>query len=505
MAKRDRAAGVKLLGGLLRLDALQTAGFTAQELANHANVKWETARDFIRSSDFAEVVAERKPAPQISGRPANVYKLLPKGRAEITLQLAAIRQFAGQGPSTASAAAGLLEPLQLLEKLPDEPEEHSAGADEAEITRQLVTLRQIADQAPTTALDASALFEPLQLLEEMLGELEEYSSDAAEWQSRMREARMELRNAEADMLALQSRHPEHTADFARQFGFVQGRLATVERLGPPVSRLAPPPKPDVDVVGWIVEQFGAWLNGEPALRSAAAALDPLVVLLDGTVGHDPMATRMVNICRAAAVPVATFDVVRMGVAKRKQLYAGLDALRTATPLAVSDFVLTVDGRTEAGRALVTEVRELAQPGWCHARISKGGAEPGDLDLTGLDLAALRRFYVEQGARMLRVSRPPAGTVEARRAEIACRVVSALSALDAAETPGTRAHLPFAWVEQENSRWMNSAKGLLGAVVCIDAERNVEIEATLAEGEVEYIVNSESIKDNDLDIGHVVMG
>src|SRR4051794_7753754 len=99
-AKRDTTAGVKLLGGLLRLDALQPNGFTAQELADHAEVKWETAREFIRESGFTKVVAGRKPKAQPGGRPAKIYQLLPECRAKIVQRLAQIRQVAGEGLPT---------------------------------------------------------------------------------------------------------------------------------------------------------------------------------------------------------------------------------------------------------------------------------------------------------------------------------------------------------------------------------------------------------------------
>ncbi len=68
---RDNAAGLKLLGGLLRLEALQPDGFTAQQLADHAGVGLETARAFLRPSKgpgYAEAIQQGKElSPHMNG------------------------------------------------------------------------------------------------------------------------------------------------------------------------------------------------------------------------------------------------------------------------------------------------------------------------------------------------------------------------------------------------------------------------------------------------------
>ena len=95
--RRDNAARLKLLGGLLRLDALRPNGFTAQELAAYAEVEPETARAFLSVSKgpgFAELLSNQKAQtrPDGSGRPANLYRVRPASREALLKHLADIRR-----------------------------------------------------------------------------------------------------------------------------------------------------------------------------------------------------------------------------------------------------------------------------------------------------------------------------------------------------------------------------------------------------------------------------
>lgn len=428
MPNRDRTAGVKLLGGLLRLDGLQPAGFTAQELAKYAGVNRETARDFIRDSSYTEVVSREQHGKLASGRPEKVYRLLPEGRAEIIGRLAEVRRAAG--------------PV-----------------------------------APTSEV-ADELFAPLRLLADLLDELEQSVPYDEEWESCFKEAKLELQGAEADLRALQAQGSNHAEEFARKFSALRGRLLAIEQSGPAPSRST------LDWVGWLVEQFGSWLEDATALRNAAVKLDRAIVLFDGVAGrNDPLVSRLLHAYRDQDVPVAVFDVVGMGEAKRTDLFAGFGALRLATPLAVCNLVLAVDGRTKTGRMLAAEFGKLDHPGeWDN---------PSGLD--DQDLSSLRRFYLNSVMRTLNTAAEPSvGWAEAFHTATASRLVSVLSACYAAETvAGREDNRPFFGAEPASERWQNMAAGLLGPTVCFDAERNAEIEATLAEGSVEYRVGTEA--------------
>src|SRR5271166_5820768 len=86
-------ASLKLLGGALRL-----GDFTARELAEHANIKLETARAFVddrhRSGLFQQIERVRM-APEgdnRGGRPANRYRVHPERRGEVLRRLVEIRR-----------------------------------------------------------------------------------------------------------------------------------------------------------------------------------------------------------------------------------------------------------------------------------------------------------------------------------------------------------------------------------------------------------------------------
>ncbi len=187
-ASRDNLAQLKLTGTLVRLDALQPDGFTAQQLAETARVELETARAFLKK----ELVPEAKvPATGIAGRgrPANLYLLSASRRAELIGRLVAIRQ-----------------ELDLAEGI--------GGPSRAE------------------------LFAPLELLEETLSELEAGSDTVEEWRDRQHEARLELTSAMADGRELQSRESPEAIEFSKRITELQTRFAILERRGPPSSETA---------------------------------------------------------------------------------------------------------------------------------------------------------------------------------------------------------------------------------------------------------------------------
>ena len=180
-------AGLKLLGGLVRLDALCPDGFTAAQLAEHAKVDPETARAFLnpaKGPNYSEVIASTKAAATVDGRgrPANLYRLRPNRRSDLMRRMAEIRR-------ELDAAAGIPLP------------------------------------------SATQLFAPLELLEETVTELETRDEQPDVWDDRLAMARLELGGVEADLRALQANALPDAVPFARRLGELHGRLAAVERAG----------------------------------------------------------------------------------------------------------------------------------------------------------------------------------------------------------------------------------------------------------------------------------
>jgi hypothetical protein len=183
---RDSAAGLKLLGGLLRLDALQPEGFTAQHLADHAGVVMETARAFLSPSKgpgYAEAVRRGKGVSQHAngGRPAKLYRLRSDGRADLLKRLADLR-------------------------------------------------RELDAAANVPPISQADFFAPLDLLEATINELDEHPCNAEEWRARLAEARLELGGCEADLRALKAAASVHASDFAQRVQAAQARLNVVVGL-----------------------------------------------------------------------------------------------------------------------------------------------------------------------------------------------------------------------------------------------------------------------------------
>jgi len=258
---RDNNAGVKLLGGMIRLDQLRPDGFTAQELADHAGVNQETARYFIRSKRFAEVVPRGR-GRSTSGRPQNTYKLLEEGRWEILRRLAEVSQAVNAEAPPSEASERLLAPLRLVDLL--------------------------------------------------LCELEEDKLSIEDRESTLREVRVELSAASADESVLLATPTPHGPAFSRTLRDLRKRMNAVERASTVGALASRPVGSKADGIAWLVDQFGAWLEGAAVLRNAAEKLDRAVVLFDATAEDaNPMVSRLLTTYRDHQVPVAVFDVLAM--------------------------------------------------------------------------------------------------------------------------------------------------------------------------------------------------
>jgi hypothetical protein len=168
----------------------------------------------------------------------------------------------------------------------------------------------------------------------------------------------------------------------------------------------------------------------------------------------------------------------MEAPERAGLYAELDCLRTATPLAICDFVLAVDGHTGIAHELAHEFRALGQLGSWKMRVSHD-----DIVFTEPDLGALRNFYVMQCKASLGAS--------ATRRALANRLTSVLTTFAAADAAEDVPHLCFVSSQKHRARWQSAARHLIGDAVCLDTTHNAEVEATFAGVAVDYVANAGS--------------
>jgi hypothetical protein len=233
----------------------------------------------------------------------------------------------------------------------------------------------------------------------------------------------------------------------------------------------------VDPFKQLVRRFGEWLGGEPR------SFEPVVIFLDGIKGNAQIMTSLVDSYRNAQVRVASFDVSTMTPHIRQQLFASLDCLRSATPLAVSDLVLALDGKQKHAHELATEVRLLCELGEWQRRVAIE-----ILDVPDLVIGEWRDYYMTLSAQRLGAS-VTAGASGRRHAVYAKRVTSALSALSAADSTHDGPRLPFEPPDEERKRYLDAAHHLMGKIVCFDATPTSAMQMQFLGSDVAYMPNA----------------
>jgi hypothetical protein len=414
---RDSLASLKLLGALVRLDAASPNGFTAQHLSRVAQVGHETARAFLnpgKGPAFTEVCPSLPVRPAVRGRPANLYRVKPERRSELFRLLAEIR-------------------LQL-----GPPE--GAGAEAVEMEN-----------------------EAWDLLDGAIGELEQGSIPAELWRGQLEEARLELRGLDAELQAMTVRAPAKAADFRFRFEGLRDRLTAVEKGRRPAAR--PSLK---DHFAEIVERFGRWRSPAPAL------FDPLLVLLEGIEGSDAVASAIARAANEAEIRVAAFDLCGLDEGERKMLFAALDRLRLATPLAVSDFVLALDGRTRPAKEFAYSFKQLAR-----LDAPQGPKEAVIEGVGKFDLDELRREYFSTG-----------DLVGNAKAAYVTSAISLCAAVDKTADMSIEARPLPVW----GLDTAVVAKSVMGNMLCVDASHNDEIERTLEGEAVAYVKEASGFLD-----------
>jgi hypothetical protein len=291
--------------------------------------------------------------------------------------------------------------------------------------------------------------------------LERRSENREDWNRRLEEAKLELKAANADLAALISKGSEYAYDFAIRVQRAQDRLAVSERL-------ASAKEPHLDALDWLVKKFGNWAGA-----TSKAFVQPVMVFLDGIPGKDELASNILSACSRAGIRVASFAIYDMPQERRVQLYAFLDTFRTSTPLAVSDFVLTLNGETPIAHDLAVEFRVLSEPGTWETR-----AKP---NVDKFNLEKLRHFYMA-AANALGSAR------DVHRSAFATRLTSALTAFEAADKGDVMPSLDPAEGEQQN-RLRETALELRGKAVCLDEQFTPEIKSEFDDAPIEYVGKS----------------
>ena len=200
------------MGGILRLRE-----FTAAELAAFAGVQLETARAFLKPGKGPGLVE-------------------PIGGTE--LGLAADEELATE-PESDNPLRDAAAAAEAGRKGRPSKKYRLAPGKKAIALKTLADYRRSVEFAePATATESAGAeedFTPIALLEAALGPLEARSVGRVAWQDRIQQARIYLDGARADVRALvrPGVAPAVVQQSAERLGIAQGRLAAIERIGPP--------------------------------------------------------------------------------------------------------------------------------------------------------------------------------------------------------------------------------------------------------------------------------
>jgi hypothetical protein len=409
MNSRDRGASLKMHGALLRLDALSPGGFTWRDLAEHADVSSETARDFFkpdRRPDFLEKV--EVPAPREksnSGPPTTIFRVSDAGREKLVKLVGALRR-----------------QLDNDEGLVPTPED---------------------------------LFASLELFEETVEQLGAGREGVEDWDELLQEAELEYRGCRAEQRALFRERGPFAVKYATRLYTARTRLRWVKNGETPYKLFDP-----FDAV----RTFGGeWLTPQPR------GVEPAVVLFDGTGTSQAITSRLVTACNLKRFRVASFPVAEMNDAERTKMYSCLGYMRVATPLVGCGFVLAVDGETKLAPRLAAEFRAFAYP----VQWNEKGQGRGLIDL---DVDFLRSNYIRGLAPM----------VQQRERTFARYCLSALTTFSALHASIESAEDVDLLLGEGRAGWLDTARQLMGRVVCLDSSNNQALKQSFSGGVVNYV-------------------
>ena len=248
-----------------------------------------------------------------------------------------------------------------------------------------------------------------------------------------------------------------------------------------------------DLLNPVVHRFGKW-GGAAAVGTfdpVAGMFDPVVVLLDGVRGRDPMSTWLIDACSAHGIRVAVIDLATTRQQDRFALYGAIDRLRAMTPLASANVVMTMDSNTVAARDYIAEIKDLGILGAWEAKSKLIGFTEFE-DLATVDIEAWRGFFVASGAGYACLG--AMGTVvDAQRRLFASRVASALSGVAAARAAEAASSasmhvVPLPGEEPENqpTELRAAANKFMGHLFCFDFADNATIGKELSRAGVRYV-------------------
>ena len=332
MMERDPNAGLKMRGALLRLDVRAPQGFTARQFADEAGVPEETARSFLKDRRFTTTLDPIAPTePADSGQRGSGR---PANRFVVS-----------------DAGRSLL-------------------LDYAATARRLL----LAEQAEPDP------FAGLEVLEDSLAQLEKGGASPGKKADRLMEVRLELTSARADLRALRISQPDVAKVFEPRLLAARKRLEAIENPRP-IVRHEPSP------LQVFVDRFGEWWDG-----LVPKAVQPVIMLLDGIAGPDPVTANIGAAYASQGVPVARVDVAGLSDERRKVVRWWIDRLRDATPLSACDVFLSVDGETDIGKAVAQEFRELGLPAQQQTPASPDADAIGMFDFDRIRIDHLQRRY-----------------------------------------------------------------------------------------------------------------
>ncbi|MBD9544747.1 hypothetical protein IB276_35540 [Ensifer sp. ENS04] len=344
--------------------------------------------------------------------------------------------------------------------------------------RQLL-IQQVADARSHIApppRNERVRFDALNRLELTLAELDTTEVGSSEYYEYLDLAAIALKGCRGDLEELQKSDlpTADVSEYALRLGTAEGLLNGHQRH--PLLSI-----PKVDPVDWLVRNYGRWSH------MPKSPIEPVLVLFDGIDGHDALSERVLARCEANEVSVASFNMSAMDQKRRRALFTWIDCLRKTTPLAASNFVLTVNGHTPIGKTLAREFNLFSKSD-VNEKGKYGHKAKLPLDFPGFieeEYKTIRQSYIERLAFAIHSAN------DARRQAFAAKCSSLLTTFTAAEAV-KGASLADARLQHQRTALLHAAHQMMGAHLCIDVGFTKSVERTFQGDDVRYIAAMELV-------------
>lgn len=300
--------------------------------------------------------------------------------------------------------------------------------------------------------EAGDIYRSLRNLEQTLSDIEDVNQN--ERADLVAEADREVESCREDLRSLRALGSDLESRFNLRLSLLENRLSSFRGMDEEL----------VDV-RTTLERYGRYLD-----RSTSAD-EPMLLLLDGIEGEDRLSKKVIQQSRKQHLPVVEFNIAEMEPLRRQELYRKIVFLRESTNLIGCEIVITVNSRTDIGKAVVDEIRREPYLGsWNHNEWPA---------YVRADARSLRQRFLARAAALIVNSEP-------KIRDFAIRCTAALSALEAT----------YVSVSEDDARIfrdgfivsrdpLSGVHQYMGGVMCLDQSYTKDAETAFGNSLVTY--------------------